>query len=149
MDIRISVSLICILTPLFVFVFLRKYLDKNNLWFIIGGVVIALIGCICTYISDVDHKKILYVNMLTPLYAMSLYKGLTYLFIKQFGRMPIDTFFEYEGSIWDRLFNIIFFILMILVPMFTIIYFIELANAALYGHLGIGVQFLNLMMYLY
>jgi hypothetical protein len=64
--------------------------------------------------------------MLVPLYATLLYKGLSRLFIQRFGRMPVDTFFAHEGTIWDRLFNIGYAFLITVVPMFTIIYLGEI-----------------------
>ncbi|WP_062055214.1 hypothetical protein [Aquimarina longa] len=110
--------------PLIVFTFLRKYVDRNNsVWTIIGGGVIALIG-IYIYIYSVEEKKYFYLSLIIPLYAALLYKILSYLFLKKFGRLPIDTFFDYNGTIWDRLFNIIYGILITVFPIY-ILYFIS------------------------
>ncbi|WP_062060023.1 hypothetical protein [Aquimarina longa] len=38
-----------VMIPLFAFFFLRKQLDENNLWFIIGGGIVTVIGYVYIY----------------------------------------------------------------------------------------------------
>ncbi|WP_062061521.1 hypothetical protein [Aquimarina longa] len=122
MDLDTFIYLSAILIPLSAFVFLRKYIDKNNLWFITGGGIVTIVGYLSIYISTIEDKKVLYINMIVPLYAALLYKGISYLFFKQFNRLPIDTFFEHEGNIWDRLFNIIYTFLITVVPLLLLLF---------------------------
>ncbi|WP_062060026.1 hypothetical protein [Aquimarina longa] len=93
MDLTSIIFISGILIPLSVFFFYRKQLENNAQWFIIGGDS----NYNRIYISTIEDKKTLYLNMLIPLYAVLLYKGMVYVFVKLFGRMPVDTSFEYRS----------------------------------------------------
>ncbi|WP_062061518.1 hypothetical protein [Aquimarina longa] len=122
MDLTSIIFISGILIPLSVFFFYRKQLENNAQWFIIGGGIIALIG-ISIYMTsiEIEEERILYLSLLTPLYATLLYKGMIYLFVKLFDRMPVDTTFEFHVNIRDVLFNLLYFIMITIVPMLAAI----------------------------
>ncbi|WP_103867031.1 hypothetical protein [Aquimarina sp. I32.4] len=119
MDLGDFIFISSIVIPGLIFEFFRNYLDKNkSWWFILGGSsIITLMGYIYVYTSNIDHKNTLYVSLIVPLYATLLYKGMTLLFVKWFGRMPEDTFLEFRVKFSDAMFNILYGILITVVPL--------------------------------
>ncbi|WP_103867489.1 hypothetical protein [Aquimarina sp. I32.4] len=113
---QLLIATASLLITVFISEFLRKYLNKKEgFWIIIGfNLIFALIGI---YIYSVEERKILYLNMLLPLYASLVYKGMAYLFIRWFDRLPEDTTLEFHVKFSDAMFNILYGILAIVVPM--------------------------------
>jgi hypothetical protein len=113
--------------PLLSFFFLRKYMDKEKSWRYIMGASVAITALIYIYICIIDKEKksILYLNMLIPVYAPFLYKGMRKLFIKRFGREPVDTSFEYHVTFPDVMFNLLYALLITVVPIFIVLYIVS------------------------
>ncbi|WP_108868681.1 hypothetical protein [Aquimarina aquimarini] len=102
----------------FTFDFFRIYLDKKKGFRVIisFNFILALIG-ILLYLYSTEDKKIFYIAMLVPLYASLVYKGMVSLFIKNFGRLPEDTAFKFYVKFPDTMFNVLYGILAIVLPL--------------------------------
>ncbi|WP_159090594.1 hypothetical protein, partial [Aquimarina aquimarini] len=93
---------------------------KYNLGFIIGGGVIGIFG-IYLYSTSIEEKKIMYLSLLTTLYAAILYRIMWNLFVKWFGREPEDTSFKYHVKFPGAMFGILYGILITVVPFLSIV----------------------------
>ncbi|WP_234859256.1 hypothetical protein [Aquimarina aquimarini] len=125
MDLLLLVFAAGISLPTFIFGFCFKELIKYNLAFIIGGGVIGLFG-ICLYITSNEENKIMYLSLLTTLYAAILYRIMWNLFVKWFGREPEDTIFKYHVKFPDAMFGILYGILITVIPLYLFWFIWEL-----------------------
>ncbi|WP_234859255.1 hypothetical protein [Aquimarina aquimarini] len=116
MHLLVLIATAGIMIPTFTFLLFEKQLIKYNLGFIIGGGVIGIFG-IYLYSTSIEEKKIMYLSLLTTLYATILYRIMWNLFVKWFGREPEDTTLEFYVKFPDAMFGILYGILAIVLPL--------------------------------
>ena len=120
---EIIVFISSVMTPLMTFLLFRRLLDDKKTWTLLIkiSISIALLGIALTIFQI--GKNNLYLSLATPLFSFSIYRILFNFFLRKFKRPPIDTAYNWTpGLFYDRLFNIIYFFLSTLIPVYTILY---------------------------
>jgi len=114
----ILITIILLLIPL-IFLFNRDLLIKKQSFYIIFIFCILLLiisfvikDSLIKTMPSLDIKSVLRV----PLISLILFRLLTWIFYKIFNRYPQDTYWINESLWFDTLFNILFWITGILIP---------------------------------
>jgi hypothetical protein len=121
MQIEVLVFTLSLLSPLSIFLFGRQLLDKKTSWttLIIISTTLAILGILLT-VLDIG-KNHMYAALVVPLYSISIYRPLYLYFVHRKNRQPIDTAMDWRPNLLhDRLFNIVYLILVTSVPIFGI-----------------------------
>lgn len=117
MDTGVIIFLTSFLIPLVCFVFGRMYLESKKYlkFFLITFSTIAIIGIVMLF--GIDRDNGFSVLLIVPLISYLIYQIGLKIFIAKFKRYPIDTAMDWrDGLHWDRLFNIGYLIIGILLP---------------------------------
>ena len=105
----------------FLFLFARTILlnSKYNLTLFIFVLTLFILG-LTQIKNSTDGKPNFYLFLFCPLYSLTLFRVLLYFFKRHFKRAPKDPprfpAFQDDGLQWDRLFNFLFLILSLCVP---------------------------------
>ena len=112
----------------FLFLFIRRVLFDSKYRALLSIFVSILFILGLTQINNhTGNKPNFYLFLFCPLYSLTLFIILLYFFKRHFKRDPKDPprfpAFQNDGLQWDRVFNMIFLILSLCVPVCLLAYF--------------------------
>lgn len=117
MEIKTIILMSIILVPLILFIFFRRFLDEQKYQKYIKLIfhALAAFGIVMVLLKGESQKYFL--SLLSPLFSYWTYRLCFFWFRKKMGRDPIDTAYDWStGLKWDRLFNIGYVIIGIVIP---------------------------------
>ncbi len=117
MEIRMIIFMSSLLVPLALFTFFRRFLNEEKYQKKIR-ITLSFVASIGILIVILNNKSYLYyLLLLFPLLAYWIHNLCLFWFRKKMGRDPIDTAMDWRSGLqWDRLFNIGYVIIGIIIP---------------------------------
>ncbi|WP_219051223.1 hypothetical protein [Halomarinibacterium sedimenti] len=122
MDIVGILFLSSFLLPLVLLLFAREFITQQKYFVLITSIltIIAVLGIVFA-ILDYNRNNFA-LCLINPILAYLIFRVCLKIFIKRFGRVPVDTAMDWRsGLFWDRLFNIVYFMVGILLPFMLIL----------------------------
>lgn len=116
-----TVFIILGLSIVIIFLFKRDLLIKQNSFWVIF--IFSTILFILGYVLDIliRQEKSLAIALKIPLLCLLIFRGFLWIFEKLYNRVPVDTFWTMKRDVWkDAIFNILFWIIGILVPVLLV-----------------------------
>jgi len=116
-----------VLSPLFLFMFIRHWLDNKSSWLILVKIssVVAIVGIILTVFYLGKHN--MFIALIVPLYSISIYRPLSLYFVKKTNKQPKDTAMDWRPGLFpDRLFNISYILVSTVIPIFGLLLLISI-----------------------